>query len=390
MDVMREAWKPPEPRARAPRGPADDAGAACAEGQGRAAHDPQRREGHELPHGHEAQDPPRARHALRGQGSGVPAEPALVRIGPAVSQRSPRCPPARARAARTTSPRRARSGRCARSGLPPPGRRSGTIRRMDRVTLLADVAGIVSRSHDLDETLGNVVDLVAKRLDADVCSVYLTDTDLRHLTLRATRGLARESIGRVRLAFGEGLVGLAAKSAAPVATDDAPSHPAYRYFPETGEERFHSLPGGAAHRLARRDRRHHGPDREAAPLRHPGRRAPPDLRAAHRAGRHERAAPRARRDDSGEPEPDRRRARELGRAHRRRGAPPGCAAEPRDEGQRDLARRRDRPDLLPRGPARPRPDRVRAEPGRRAGASRSPRGARERAARARRHARRGR
>jgi phosphotransferase system enzyme I (PtsP) len=112
---------------------------------------------------------------------------------------------------------------------------------MDRVTLLADVAGIVSRSHDLDETLGNVVDLVAKRLDADVCSIYLTDTDLRSLTLRSTRGLAREAIGRVRLAFGEGLVGLAAQTGAPIATEDAPSHPAYRYFPETGEERFHSL-----------------------------------------------------------------------------------------------------------------------------------------------------
>jgi phosphotransferase system enzyme I (PtsP) len=112
---------------------------------------------------------------------------------------------------------------------------------MDRVTLLADVAGIVSRSHDLDETLGNVVDLVAKRLDADVCSVYLTDTDLRHLTLRATRGLAREAIGRVRLAFGEGLVGVTAKTGEPVATEAAQSHPAYRYFPETGEERFQSL-----------------------------------------------------------------------------------------------------------------------------------------------------
>ena len=44
---------------------------------------------------------------------------------------------------------------------------------LDRVTLLADVAEIVSRSHDLDETLNNVVDLVAKRLDADVCSLYL-------------------------------------------------------------------------------------------------------------------------------------------------------------------------------------------------------------------------
>ncbi|MBW1687709.1 MAG: hypothetical protein JRS35_21955, partial [Deltaproteobacteria bacterium] len=42
-----------------------------------------------------------------------------------------------------------------------------------RVTLLADVAEIVSRSHDLVETLTNVVDLVAKRLDADACSLFL-------------------------------------------------------------------------------------------------------------------------------------------------------------------------------------------------------------------------
>ena len=33
----------------------------------------------------------------------------------------------------------------------------------DRVTLLADVAEIVARSHDLHETFSNVVDLVAKR-----------------------------------------------------------------------------------------------------------------------------------------------------------------------------------------------------------------------------------
>jgi GAF domain-containing protein len=39
----------------------------------------------------------------------------------------------------------------------------------DRVTLLADVAEIVSRSHDLEETLGNVVDLVRQRLQADAC-----------------------------------------------------------------------------------------------------------------------------------------------------------------------------------------------------------------------------
>ena len=50
-------------------------------------------------------------------------------------------------------------------------------------------AEVVARSHDLRETLNNVIDLVAKRLDADVCSIYLTDADLRTLTLSATIGL---------------------------------------------------------------------------------------------------------------------------------------------------------------------------------------------------------
>lgn len=111
----------------------------------------------------------------------------------------------------------------------------------DRGTLLADVAGIVSRSHDLSETLDNVVDLVAKRLDADVCSVYLTEPDLRHVVLAATMGLDRNAVGSVRLATGEGLVGHVAASGEPLAVTDAPAHPAYRYFPETGEERFQSL-----------------------------------------------------------------------------------------------------------------------------------------------------
>jgi phosphotransferase system enzyme I (PtsP) len=106
---------------------------------------------------------------------------------------------------------------------------------------LADVAEIVARSHDLDETLSNVVDLVAKRLDGDACSVFLTGGDLRHLTLSATIGLNRESVGIVELPFGEGLVGLAAKTRQPVVSQHAREDPQYKYFPETGEERFESL-----------------------------------------------------------------------------------------------------------------------------------------------------
>ncbi len=131
------------------------------------------------------------------------------------------------------------------SDLPP----SGTIDRIlveglvipDRGALYADVAGIVSRSHDLAETLDNVVDLVAKRLDADVCSVYLTEPDLGHLSLAATMGLERSAVGRVRLATGEGLVGHVAATGRAQAFRNAQTDPHYRHFPGTGEEEFQSL-----------------------------------------------------------------------------------------------------------------------------------------------------
>ena len=119
------------------------------------------------------------------------------------------------------------------------GRRG--LRIPDRVTLLADVAEIVSRSHDLDETLSNVVDLVAKRLDTDVCSLYLAGSDMSRLRLSATVGLHKDAVGQVELGVHEGLVGLAAERLEPVVIERAREHPRYKYFPETGEERFESL-----------------------------------------------------------------------------------------------------------------------------------------------------
>ena len=82
---------------------------------------------------------------------------------------------------------------------------------------------------------------MAKRLEADVCSIYLTDPDFGHLTLRATIGLKRSAVSDVRISFGEGLVGLAAERGEPVATEHASLDPHYRNSPESGEERFESL-----------------------------------------------------------------------------------------------------------------------------------------------------
>jgi phosphotransferase system enzyme I (PtsP) len=66
---------------------------------------------------------------------------------------------------------------------------------------------------------------------------------LQRLTLRATTGLERSAIGKVAMSVGEGLTGMAIEKLEPVMAIDAMSHPRYKFFPETGEERYHSFLG---------------------------------------------------------------------------------------------------------------------------------------------------
>jgi phosphotransferase system enzyme I (PtsP) len=63
------------------------------------------------------------------------------------------------------------------------------------------------------------------------------------LELFATEGLRSEAVHRTRLRVGEGLVGVIAATARPLALADAQAHPDFAYRPETGEEIYHSLMG---------------------------------------------------------------------------------------------------------------------------------------------------
>ena len=108
---------------------------------------------------------------------------------------------------------------------------------------LEDINAIILHSHDLMETLDNIVSLVAKRMRSDVCSIYLLEDDGETLTLKATRGLSRGSVGKITMKTSEGLTGLVVEQRGVVATDDAPAHPRYKYFKESREERFHSFLG---------------------------------------------------------------------------------------------------------------------------------------------------
>ena len=101
----------------------------------------------------------------------------------------------------------------------------------------------VNAASDFREALEIIVHRVAEATEGDVCSVYLLEGDGAHLRLMATRGLNADAVGQVRLPLEEGLVGLVAQREESINLNDADRHPRFRYFPETGEERFHSFLG---------------------------------------------------------------------------------------------------------------------------------------------------
>jgi glycogen phosphorylase len=111
------------------------------------------------------------------------------------------------------------------------------------VLTIEEISRLAEDSTKPAETLMNVVALIAKRFQTDVCSVYLLEPDRANLVLAATVGLRPKAIGTLRMALNEGLAGLAAEQVRPVAVDRVETHPRFKYFSEAGEDAYHSFLG---------------------------------------------------------------------------------------------------------------------------------------------------
>src|SRR5208282_2915349 len=108
--------------------------------------------------------------------------------------------------------------------------------------LLRRLRDIMAGSNTAQERLDRIVRIIAAEMVAEVCSCYVMRAG-EVLELFATEGLRPEAVHRTRLRVGEGLVGVIAATARPLALADAQSHPDFAYRPETGEEVYHSLMG---------------------------------------------------------------------------------------------------------------------------------------------------
>src|SRR3984957_11540208 len=120
---------------------------------------------------------------------------------------------------------------------------SGVPRRSPDVLTIEEIANLAAAEGQPAETLTNVVALIAKRFDTDVCSAYLLEPDRANLVRAATVGLRRECIGSLRMAIHEGLAGLVAEQVRPVAVEQAHLHPRFKYFREAGEDEYQSFLG---------------------------------------------------------------------------------------------------------------------------------------------------
>src|SRR5882762_10550044 len=111
------------------------------------------------------------------------------------------------------------------------------------VLTLEEIGNLAQEGGKPAETLMNVVALIARRFETDVCSAYLLEPDRANLVLAATLGLRRQCIGTLRLALHEGLTGLVAEQVRPVAVEQVKNHPRFKYFGEAGEDRYQSFLG---------------------------------------------------------------------------------------------------------------------------------------------------
>jgi phosphotransferase system enzyme I (PtsP) len=112
------------------------------------------------------------------------------------------------------------------------------------LNLLCDVselAALLAGSENIENFLQRTVEIVARHMSANVCSLYLLDEKSTELILKATVGLNPDAVGKISLKIGEGLVGTTLEKLKPVKEGLARRHPGFKYFIEAGEDSFDSF-----------------------------------------------------------------------------------------------------------------------------------------------------
>src|SRR5271166_5425928 len=104
---------------------------------------------------------------------------------------------------------------------------AASTRSANYVLTLEEIGHLAAETGKPAETLMNVVALIARRFETDVCSAYLLEPDRANLVLAATLGLRPQCIGNLRMSLHEGLTGLVAEQVQAVSVAQVKNHPRF-------------------------------------------------------------------------------------------------------------------------------------------------------------------
>ena len=122
------------------------------------------------------------------------------------------------------------------------GTSDATLReRVSELTALHRINSAANSSLNLNDMLNETAQAVVAVTGADMCSIFLYESEWDQLVLAATSGLKQEAVGKVRLQLGEGITGWAAFVGKPIAVKDAWSDPRFKYVPSLEEDRAISM-----------------------------------------------------------------------------------------------------------------------------------------------------
>jgi phosphotransferase system enzyme I (PtsP) len=109
--------------------------------------------------------------------------------------------------------------------------------------LLRRILQEVGAAENLREALTIGAKRIKTAIETDACSIFITNRQLSEYVLAATEGLNQKLIGKVRIKFGEGLVGLVGEREQPINLDEAMHHPRFLHYQDLGEEKYHAFLG---------------------------------------------------------------------------------------------------------------------------------------------------
>jgi len=116
-----------------------------------------------------------------------------------------------------------------------------TALRSTQISTLAEVGQLISSGKYLEEVLQLIVNIIAKMMQARVCSIMLVDAQKNELVIKAAKASSEEYLRKPNLKIGNSLISRVVKEKAPLMVRDVTKQEGYQYPELASKEGIRSL-----------------------------------------------------------------------------------------------------------------------------------------------------